>query len=212
MPRPPPTRIYHITHVAHLPSIVQHGLLCDAGAADQGLLMNEVGNREIKSQRRIREVRSEPGGCVADYVPFYFAPRSPMLYAIKAGNVAQYQDGQEPLVYLVSEVERLIALGLRMVYTDRNAALEIARHTDDVDDLDGHVDWLLMEERIWTNTDELPDRRERRMAECLVHDRVPWEAFLGVATKTPAAAERVSQVLRSLDIDSHVAPRPDWYF
>lgn len=212
MTRPRPTRIYHITHVDHLRTIVERGLLCDADAADQGLLRNEVGNRDIKSRRRTRQIRSGPGGCVADYVPFYFATRSPMLYAIKAGNVAQYQDGQEPLVYLVSEVERLLALGLQLVYTDRNAALEIARHTDDIDDLDGHVDWALMKELIWTNTDELPDRRERRMAECLVHDRVPWAAFLGVATKTPAVAEGVSQVLRSLGIDSYVASRPDWYF
>lgn len=210
MPRPRPTRIYHLTHVDHLPTVVERGLLCDAEAA--GMLRTEVGNRDIKAQRRARAVRRGPGGTVADYVPFYFAPRSPMLYAIKAGNVDHYKGGQEPLVYLVSEVERLVDLGLRVVCTDRNAALEIARHSDDLEELETLVDWALMEELIWTNTEERPDRRERRMAECLVHDRVPWEAFLGVATMTPTVADHVSDVLRRLDVRGHVAARPDWYF
>ena len=87
MPRPVPTRLYHFTHVSHLATIVRDGLLCDAQAHVGDRLRIEVGNREIKTQRRQRPVLCGPGGVVADYVPFYFAPRSPMLYAIKGGNV-----------------------------------------------------------------------------------------------------------------------------
>lgn len=46
------------------------------------------------------------------------------------------------------------------------------------------IDWQLMQDTIWRNTEAEPDRVERRMAEFLVHGRVPWEAFLGVAVRT----------------------------
>ena len=49
---------------------------------------------------------------LADYVPFYFAPRSPMLYAIYKCNVQDYTGSQEEIVYLVSTVEIATGLGL----------------------------------------------------------------------------------------------------
>ena len=44
----------------------------------------------------------------ADYVPFYFGPKSPMLYAIKQGKVEGYQ-GQREIVYLVAAAEEIAA-------------------------------------------------------------------------------------------------------
>ena len=53
-----------------------------------------------------------PGGTIHDYVAFYFAPRAPMLYAIYKGNVADYTEGQTPLVYLVGDARMSRPLGL----------------------------------------------------------------------------------------------------
>ncbi len=205
-----PTRLYHFTHISHLTTIATDGLLCDTSAA--GVLATEIGNRDIKGQRRRRPVSVGPGGMVADYVPFYFAARSPMLSAIAHGRVAEYADGQDPIVYLVTTVERLIDLGLSLIFTDRNAALAFARMTDDLDDLEGLIDWELMEATWWKNTAEDPDRRERRMAECLVHQRVPWEAVIGVATRTDERRDEVQALLAGLGVSAVVRSRPNWYF
>ena len=96
MPRPVHTPFYHFTPIHHLVSIIERGLRCDGTAA--GLLAVEVGNRGIKERRRRRAVPVGGRGVVADYVPFYFAPRSPMLYAIAMGNVPEYTGGTDPLV------------------------------------------------------------------------------------------------------------------
>ncbi|HZQ27765.1 MAG TPA: DUF4433 domain-containing protein [Acidimicrobiales bacterium] len=210
MPRPAPTRIVHFTHVSHLPTVASEGLLSDTRAGD--VLTTEVGNRGIKDQRRRRPVEVGAGGVVADYVPFYFAPRSPMLSAIYHGRVPEYTEGQDPIVYLVTSVERLIELGLTPVFTDRNAALAVAEMSTDLSALDDLVDWELMDATWWNNTPEDPERRERRMAECLVHQRVPWEAFAGIVTRTEARRTEAEDLLASVGVSTTVKSRAEWYF
>jgi hypothetical protein len=202
----------HFTHVSHLAAIAQVGRLSDSAAQAAPSFTMEVGNVGIKEQRRRRTVPVPPGGVVADYAPFYFAPRSPMMSAIANGKVPTYRRTCDELVYLVSSVERVMELQLPAIFTDRNAVLRIARFSTDPVDLDAMIDWELMEAVYWNNTDDEPDRRERRMAECLVHDRVPWSAFLGVATNDEARAHEARTALASAGATAYVAVRPAWYF
>ena len=153
-----------------------------------------------------------PGGVVADYVPFYFAARSPMLYTINRGNVPAYQDGQDPLLYLVTDVARLQAAGCRFVFTDRNAYYQTATYAEDPADLDQLVDWPLMEATMWNNTAAEPDRMERRMAEFLVHGSVPFSAVMSVGVRSEATASAVTEVLGTFDDPPEVLVRPGWYY
>lgn len=76
--------IYHFTHIDNLAPIrAATKLRCDS-VAREGVLRTEVGDPDIKESRRRRSIPIEPGGRVGDYVPFYFAPRSPMMYASPA--------------------------------------------------------------------------------------------------------------------------------
>ena len=210
--RPRPTWIMHFTHIQHLETIVEYGLLCDSQAQTFDGFEMEVGNQGIKDQRRRRMVPVDPGGVVSDYVPFYFAPRSPMMYAIEKGNVPTYSGGCDELVYLVSTIERLVALDLAMVFTDRNAVLEFATYGVDPVELDSLIDWPVMKLRIWSNTPDEPDRRERRMAECLVHGRVPWGAFQSVVARNQACARHAQDLLAAMGQTTRVFVRPGWYF
>jgi hypothetical protein len=185
-----PHWVYHFTRIEHLPTIIQHGLLSDALAAS--VLQVEIGNRGIKGQRARRLLPVAPGGVVADYAPFHYAPRSPMMFAIHRGNVPSYSEGCERLIYLVTSVERLHEAGLRVLGTDRNAALEIAKFANAPAEILRLVDWPLMRAQYWANTEEDPDRRERRQAECLVHENVPWEVISDVAAKTEVGCRRAA--------------------
>ena len=46
-----------------------------------------------------------------------------MLFSIKKGNVAGYQDGQRPILHLVSSTETVLAAGLRFTFTDGHAEM-----------------------------------------------------------------------------------------
>ncbi len=213
MPRPIPTVVCHFTHIDNLPSIVGNGLRPDSEVTVGSALQQEAGEPRIKAARRRRQVTIEPGGVVADYVPFYFKSRSPMMYSLSKGNVPSFGGDTHDLAYLLTDVETLLAAGLTVRFTDRNAKLAVAKFSTSIDDLNTLIDWAVMDAKFWSNTDEDPDRVERRMAECLVHGGVPWSAITRVAVFDSDRARRVQTILDSLGGEQPpVAVVPSAYF
>lgn len=190
--------IVHFTHVRNLPGILAAGCLHADNQVDRrSALTVEAADLEIKSSRRMIRVGLAPFGCVADYVPFYFAPRSPMLYKLAMGGVPTYTEGQDPLIYLVSTVGAITVAGLRWLFSDGNCAATVTQMFDDPGLLDSVVDWPLMAARMWSNTADDPDRMRRRMAEFLVHERVPLNCIAGIAVRTQGMKNQVEGLLRA---------------
>lgn len=214
VPRPVPTLILHMTRVERLPSIVTHGLLPESECRRRQIDGIEIGYPHIKDRRSQTPVACGPRGMLSDYVPFYFAPRSPMLYAIHSGQLSDEASRTERIIYLVSATQRVDQSGLARVVSDRHPVLAYARFTDHEQDLqdDTFVDWPLMLQTYWHNTPAEPDRKERRQAEYLVHPHVPWSLFDLIVTKTQDVATEVRDVLGSLDTQAAVDVRRAWYF
>jgi hypothetical protein len=206
-----PTLIYHFTHIDHLANIARLGLLSDSIAQERAIITNEVGNQEIKTRRRESLVSAGPEGRVSDYVPFYFAPNSPMMYAISRGNVPTYSEGTSPLVYLVADFDEVLAEGCQVVTTDRNAVLRYAKFFEGDSGIDDSIDWDLMGATWWNNTDEEPDRKEKRMAECLVHRSLPFSLIGEIHVRSAA---RKAQLVEALGVDysEMIRVTPRWYF
>ncbi|SBT54890.1 type II toxin-antitoxin system toxin DNA ADP-ribosyl transferase DarT [Micromonospora narathiwatensis] len=214
--QPQPTLIMHFTHIDNLSAILKAGrLFSDSSVGPQ--LATNVGAVEIKARRRERPVPCPPGGFVADYVPFYFAPRSPMMYRIacdhRDGKPGCYLGGDDPLVYLVSSVEQVHAAGLSWVASDGNCAVGLTTFSIEFDELATLVDWPLLQAEVWKNIPEDMDRMRRRAAEFLVHREFPLDLLAGYAVRTAERQEQVRQVFRDAGmIEPYVAVRPDWYY
>lgn len=205
--------LYHFTHLRNLPGILERGYVgCDRLVREQGALQVDCGDQDIKRRRRSRKVDCPPGGVVADYVPFYFAPRSPMLYKIDKGSVPTYPEGQDPLIYLVTTPARLESAGSSGVFSDGNCAADITAFDNDLARLGTHVDWPLMAAERWNNTGEDPDRMRRRMAEFLVPERLPVVGLAQLAARTRTRAEEVRRVLDAWSCTLEVVVRPRWYY
>src|ERR1035438_10496350 len=79
--------VMHFTHVKNLSGILATGRLQADSLVDRSsVLQVEAADPAVKSRRKVRRVRLPPFGQVADYVPFYFAPRSPMLLTLAKGR------------------------------------------------------------------------------------------------------------------------------
>ncbi len=106
-------KIFHITHASNLQRIIEEGALwSDAQRITQKLETKIVGMSTIK-QRRLEElvVSCHSGTKVGEYVPFYFCPRSIMLYILHQGNHPDldYSEGQEPIIHLQADLHDTIA-------------------------------------------------------------------------------------------------------
>jgi hypothetical protein len=206
------TAIYHITHVTNLPNILRDGgLWCDRVSAERNLAGVSIAHQHIKERRARKPVPCAAGGMLADYVPFYFAPRSPMLYAIHRSNVQGYQGGQTPIIYLVASAERVAQSGLSFAFTDGHAEMDLSRFFTDLDDL-AQIDWNMMQARYWNDTREDGDRKRRRQAEFLVHEFFPFSLVERVSTQNREMALNVSALLSPLAQKPGVQVEPSWYY
>jgi hypothetical protein len=164
------TDILHFTNVANLPTILAGGgLWSDADLVRMGTVLVRSGDASIKARRMATNIQGGfgRGGCVGDYVPFYYAPRSPMLYSISSGNVPGVSADQDPIIYVIATAEAFAPPSF--VVTDGNAGAALTAHFGTHNDMATQIDWPLMAARIWRNTDQDGDRRRRRAAEFLVH-------------------------------------------
>lgn len=205
--------VMHFTHVRNLEGILDAGGLLSDNSVDRGsALQVEAADLSIKASRKGIPIKCSPGGCVADYVPFYFAPRSPMLFKLARGGVPTYTDGQDPLIYMVSSVETIAAAGLPWLFSDGNCAAQVTEVFNDLRLLDSKVDWEVMRATVWKNTAEDGDRMRRRMAEFLVYERVPLSCLVGVAVRTVAMRHQVAAALDHREIALPVGVQRGWYY
>ena len=128
-----------------------------------------------------------PGGCVHDYVPFYFGSSSPMLLGVvNAKNVDQYD-----ILYF----EFSIALANRpdAVFTNASANTAIPPgFFSDPADLK-QLDWAVIDCLKWGNIND--DFRHRRMAELLVQGRVPVTRAARCVVWNDAVKRRVEHIV-----------------
>lgn len=209
MPAPDPIRIFHFTHIKNLEGIIADGLRSDAVCRRDGLTEVEIGSTSIRQRRLELPVGNVgPGGNVGDYVPWYFGPRSPMMYTLSRNNY-EYREGFDEVVYLVSSVPRILEMGAQWVASDRNAALTLAEFTDDEHALEEHISWDVIRAQYWT---DYPDGADLRAAEFLVHESVPWEAVEVIVAKTEDTRARAEGLVAGLDHSPRVVVRSQWYF
>lgn len=209
---PDPVWLYHITHIDNLPGILQQGCLyCHRHLTQLQRHPVNIAYQSIQDRRASTPVPCGPCGVLHDYVPFYFAPRSPMLYALHTGQVAGYTGGQTPIVHLVSSLARIHETGHSFVFTDGHATMALSRFFTGLDDL-AEIDWPLMLQEYWNDTPQYPDRKRRRQAEFLVYNQVSWAAILGIGVIDNRMQARVQSILSAHGIATAVGVRRNWYY
>ncbi len=214
MSQPPANpKLYHIVHLEKLTSIVADGaLLCDAVIARRVGGGTTIGMGHIKTRRLTLPLESRPGLHVGDCVPFYFCPRSVMLYLIYRGNHPDlaYQGGQDAVVHLEFDLHRVVewaqAEGLRWAFTLSNAGGRYFEDRNDLRSLD-EVNWQAVDATQWAGA--LMDGKQ---AEFLVERAVPWELVDRIGVMTNGMGPRTGAAIAQAAHQPIIEVRRDWYY
>ncbi|MGE6371004.1 type II toxin-antitoxin system toxin DNA ADP-ribosyl transferase DarT [Planococcus kocurii] len=189
---------FHMTHIKNLPSILKNQeLLAYSEMALRNTLYQDIANPRIQERRFTTSIRLAPHGSLHEYVPFYFAACSPMLYSVLHNGT-----NQEEMVYLVTDTETIDQSGVPYLFTDGHAIMVISEFYSDLTELN-KIDWPLMED---------PDRKRRRQAEFLVHKKVPIQLFTGFAVINQLAKDRVEELLKNHQVNKPVGIRRHFYY
>jgi hypothetical protein len=210
----PNPKIYHITHVQNLPSILIAGCISsDARRIEHNLAHTNVGMTRIKERRLALAVDCHPGTQVGEYVPFYFCPRSIMLYLLYRGNHPDlsYTGGQQPIVHLEADLHTVVqwaeANNRRWAFSTSNAGAYYTCFFHRLEQLD-EINWVAVAARDFRNM----TIREGKQAEFLVFNDCPWQLIERIGVINAPMAEQVTVMLGQSGYHTGVSVQPTWYY
>jgi len=204
--------IFRIVHVDNLPWILDHGGLHSRNWPEQSPDYVNIGNPDLIDKRSRHTVPVPPGGTLSDYVPFYFTPKSMMLFNIHTGYGGVPKRENQDLVIFVSSVRRIHEMGLPFVFTNQHAYAVGTQYFSSLDALPEGVDWSLLRSENFKADDADPGRGLRYQAEALVHGHVPLAGLLGIGCWNDAAAARVNSMIEERGLAITVRVTPNMFF
>jgi hypothetical protein len=212
---PSSPKIYHITHIDNLPSIATGmGLISDAQRIASDLSCSVVGMSTIK-QRRLEEiaVACHPSTTVGQYVPFYFCPRSIMLFILWKNNHpdVSYRGGQSPIVHLQADFHQVItwanANAVPWAFSSGNAGSYLTSFYNNPTQLN-QIDWDAIRSTDFRDAKV----KEGKQAEFLLLDVFPWALIEKVGTIDPTIATKAKMAFVNASHQPTIAVEPTWYF
>ena len=212
MKPPAEPKIYHIVHVDRLASIVSEARLwSDAEIQRRERPGTTIGMSDIKQRRLTNSLSSRPGLFVGNCAPFYFCPRSVMLYVIYRANhpSLDYRGGQGPIVHLQADLHETVAWAdeneLRWAFALSNAGSSYFQDYCDLAQLD-KIDWNAVRATQWS------DRPEGKQAEFLVECSFPWTLVERIGVHSDRVGQQVQEAMRGAGHQPPVERKRSWYY
>lgn len=202
---------YRITHINNLSSLLQNGIV-NKYHSNAGNNYIEIGNSEIIDVRSTTPVKISNYGMIGDYVPFYFTPKSIMLYNIITGywhpKVPKRNRNE------ISVIRCLIAELVKFpqwFFTDGQGNDMISNHYNNLVNL-SQIDWQSIQKNDFSKSDGDYDRPRRYQAEFLVHRQIPLTSIESLNVYNDQVEKDVTKILNQNNINLAVNIKPKYFF
>jgi len=190
--------IFRIVHWQNVEHILTNGLCCRAHPDYDPNYIN-IGHQQLIEDRHSHPVPLAGYGNLGDYIPFYFWGHSPMLYMIMHGFKGVKQYPQEEIVYIVVNSMRVIADGLKYVFTDRHAKRRVAKFFTNPNDFD-KLRWDIIRSKDWKDTEEDMQRMDFKQAEFLVRNHLSTAYIDGIFVKNETKKIEIENIIFNLGL------------
>lgn len=209
---PAKPKIYHIVHIDRLASIIADNYLwSDADVFRQNTDSSNIGMAKIKERRLHKTLTSYPDLHVGECVPFYFCPRSVMLYMFYKNNHPEisYHGGQQPIIHLMADFYQTVQWAKqhdkRWVFTDSNAGSFYFNDYAHENELH-QIDWNAVATTTWSQC------RDKKQAEFLLEQQFPWKLIEGIGVYSNYYYQQVNNILNSAINHPTVKIKRNWYY
>jgi hypothetical protein len=196
-----------MTHLANIPHILKHGIT-HANSTYANPNYTPIGDGSMIAKRNQTMLKN--GRMLSEYIPFYFATRTPMLYVIQNGFNFVNPIAAEKIVCCVSSVQKIVDLQLEFSFTNGHAADSLTSHFthNEVNNIENLLDWEAINAKYWKDEDDL-DKKRRKEAEFLVLGDLPTSTILGYAVVNQSSKDRICEFGTNASL---VGIRPQFYF
>lgn len=212
-------KIYHIVHVDRLQSIIADGCLwCEAEVLRRTPPGTTIGMNSIK-QRRLKELTLTcyPQLYVGDCVPFYFCPRSVMLYLIAQRNHPElaYRGGQELIIHLQADLHASVVWAKtyqrRLAFTLSNAGSYFFEDRCRLDQLH-EINWEAVQTNRWSGNGVEASVKEGKQAEFLMEYSFPWQLIERIGVYSQSVYQQAMNTLLTGIHRPQIELRREWYY
>jgi hypothetical protein len=172
-----------------------------------------IGIGGIKERRLSLPVDCYPGTHVGEYVPFYFCPRSIMLYVIYRANHPElaYRDGQGPIIHLEADLNAVAgwatSSGRKWAFSTSNAGACYATFHCELSKLN-QIDWDAVASTDFRDASV----KEGKQAEFLMEESFPWGLITRIGVASLEVRSQVENILRDATHLPLVEVIPAWYY
>jgi hypothetical protein len=203
--------LYRITHIANLEHDLLHGLHI-AKSSNGNPHYLQIGDSSLITYRKEIAAPDPPGGTLSDFIPFYFGPRSPMLFQIASGweDIRKYP--QEEIIYYISSLNLIKSAGLEYFFTDGHARSRTSTaYTNDAD-LE-KLDWDVIYSSIWKSDESDLRRKEKKQSEFFVKKYVPFDCIQHIGVYNKNAEQKVLSLSRThqIVVPVRISPQKLYY-
>lgn len=162
-------------------------------------------------------LESHPGLKVGECVPFYFCPRSVMLYLIYQGNHEEltYRGGQGKIIHLECDLYEAVnwarQFNRRWAFTLSNAGSFYFEDRANLSCLD-EVNWTAVAANRWSGPGVDTSIKEGKQAEFLMEGSFPWQLVERVGVPSLALYHHVSGLLSENSHRPRLEILNEWYY
>jgi len=202
-----PIWLYRITHFNNLLYILKHGLYTQQSPmADLNYI--SIGDTSLINYRSQINAIDPPGGNLSEYIPFYFGPRSPMLYQIAKGDDLVLKHNQESIIYLISSFQQVKLHQLMYFFTDGHARSNTSTCYNSEADL-LKIDKDTVYASYWKSDETDLHRQQKKQAEFLIKNHVPISCIEYIGVFNENAKQNVIHLLQQENIKIKIRVSPD---
>ena len=198
--------VFRLTHIDNIKYIMSKGLV----RASSPLRDENYVSIEDVQVIQVRKDRKFQGYQLSDFMPFYFGPRSPMLYVIQHGYNGVRKVKPEDIVYCVVRIEDIIKNDIDCIFTDGHALSSLTNYyyKSSLANLNNIVNYDDVYSTFW-NIEDDPDLKRRKEAELLINEDLPAQYIRGIVVYNDKAKEYLINLGVAAEL---IVVMPGYYF